>query len=115
MKDKAISVYNIYIFGNQYVVASEAYISQNIHQQLRKEDFNAMLSFMEQIGISENDAKELKESIEEEDSKIEPPEFGSKLVEWVSKTIKKILGDIYKVAIPIALALFIEAMLRYYN
>jgi Glu-tRNA(Gln) amidotransferase subunit E-like FAD-binding protein len=104
------SVHNIYVIGNQYIVAAEANIGQNIQQKLKKDDLDAIIDFIKQVSISENNVKEILKALEESDLGSERSKFIPKATEQVWKIIKKILEDTCKVAIPIALALIIEAL-----
>lgn len=114
-KEQVASVVNTYIVGSQNVVASGFGIDQNVHQQIRENDLDALLKYMEKIGVPADDIKELKKAIEEDGPRTEPGKFGSKVVDWVCKMTKKILEGTWKVAISSASTLITKALSCYYG
>ena len=117
-KEQISSVFNTFIFGNNNVVASGSDIDQEVHQQIHENDLDALLRYMELIGIPANDAKELKKAIEEDGPRTEPGKFGSKVVDWISKMTKKAIEGTLDVAISSAPTLIkkaSKALLGYYG
>lgn len=114
-KEQVSSVVNTYILGGNNVVVSGFDINQRVHQQIIKNDMNALLRYMKEIGVPNNDVKELKKAINEDGPKTKPRKFGSKVADWVGKMTKKILEGTWKVAISKAPELITKALSCYYG
>lgn len=103
------SIFNTYIIGSQNVVATGSQISQNIYQEINEKDL--MLDYMENIGIPEDEIKDLRKTIEEDGPRTESNKFGLKVAKWVGKVTKKALEGSYKIAVSTAPTLITEALL----
>lgn len=114
-EEKVNSVFNTYVIGSQNIVAAGIQIDQEIQQQIVKNDINALLDYMTQIGIPENEVQDLRRAIELDGPRSEPKKFGSKVVDWVGRVTKEALKGTYKTTASIASKLIIEALFRYYG
>jgi hypothetical protein len=113
--EQVTPVFNTYILGDHNVVASGSNISQEVSQQIRKNDLDALLRYMEDLGVSKEEAQELKTAIEEDGPRKEPNKFGLKVAGWVGRMVKKILEGAWNVAIETAPKLITKALSRYYG
>lgn len=114
-KKQVSSVVNTFIFGNNNVVASGSGIDQEVHQQIHKNDLDALLRCIEMIGVPSDDAEELKKAIEEDGPRTGLGKFGSKVADWVGKMTKKTLEGTWKVASSSAQTLITKALFDYYG
>ncbi len=114
-KEKVQSASSILILGNQNVIAAGSQISQNIHQEMIKNDLDALLRVMRQIGVQEKDIEELKKAIEEDGPRTAPEKLGSKVAKWVGRITEKILDGSYKTISSVTSKLIVEALFRYYG
>ena len=78
-------MYNTHIHGNQNVVAAGTNITQNVQQEVRSNDLDSLLSYLKSIGVSEEDAQELKEAVEEDGPAEESAGFGPRVRDWLGK------------------------------
>ena len=78
-------MYNTYIHGNQNVVAAGANITQDVRQVVRSNDPSSLLSYLQSIGVSEEDAQELKEAVEEDGPAEESAGFGPRVLAWLGQ------------------------------
>ena len=109
------SAVNTYIFGGHNVVASGFDINQRVEQRIHANDLDSLLRYMEEIGVPGHDAKELKKAIEEDGPRTQPDIFGSKVVNWIAKTTKKILKGTWKSTLQTTLILITKALACYYG
>lgn len=114
-EEKVKSAFYVSIIGNENVVATGSHISQAVYQQIAKDDLNALLNFMKQIGIREKDIEELKKAIKKDGQRTELEKLGPKVSKWIGKIIEKVLDGSCKVAISAASTMIIEALFRYYG
>lgn len=105
---------NTYIFGNHNVVASGVNIEQAVHQ-VQKNNLNALLKYMEKIGVGSSDIKELEKAIKEDGPRTEAGKFGSKVTDWVGKMTTKILKGVWNISIQVGPTFLAEALSRYYG
>lgn len=80
-----------------------------------KGDNDALIRYLVESGIAEEDAKELSEILatEEPTGKDEP--FGSRAKGWLLKNLKKAADGTWKVGISVAIKVLTEAALKYYG
>lgn len=114
-KEQVSSIVNTFIFGNHTVVACGSGIDQEVHQQIHENDLDALLRYMELIGVPADDAKELEKAIDEDGTRTEPGNFGPKVAGWVGKMTKKAIEGTLDVAISNAPTLIKKALLSYYG
>jgi hypothetical protein len=114
-KEQVASSFNTYIFGSYNVVASGIGIDQKVHQQIARNDLDALLKYLENIGVPRDDTRELEKAIKADGSKTEQNKFGPKVAEWIGKMIKKILEGAWNVSISTAPELLTKALSRYYG
>ena len=83
--EKTTNIFNMYVHGNQNVVAAGANIAQNVQQVVRSNDLSSLLSYLKSIGVSEEDTQELKEAIEEDGPRERSAGFGPRVGAWLLK------------------------------
>lgn len=84
-QEQTDTMFNIHISGNQNVIAAGANISQDVRQVVRSNDLSSLLSYLKSIGVSEGDAQELKEAVEEDGPAEESAGFGPRVLAWLGQ------------------------------
>jgi len=103
-KDDVASAITLNIFGNQNVVAAGSAITQEVHLDVRENDLHGLLQYMNEIGITPEDAEELREAVSKDPPKTEQQKFGTKVAAWVGNMVNKI-----------APALIVKGLSQYYG
>lgn len=83
--EQTARIFQIHIHGNQNVVAAGTNVTQNVQQQVRSGDISSLLSYLKSNGVSEADAQELKEAVEEDGTRTEPGDLGQGVRGWLGK------------------------------
>ena len=83
--EQTTNIFNTHIHGNQNVVATGTNITQNVRQVVRSGDISSLLSYLESIGVSEEDTQELKEAVEEDGPAEESAGVGPRVRDWLGK------------------------------
>ena len=83
--EKVTHIYNTHIHGDQNVVAAGANITQHVQQEVRRNDLGSLLSYLQSVGVSEGDAQELKEAVEEDGPREKATGFGPRVVTWLGQ------------------------------
>ena len=83
--EKTTNIFNMYIHGDQNVVAAGTNITQDVRQVVRSNDLSSLLGYLKSIGVSEEDAQELKEAVEEDGPVEESAGFGPRVRDWLGK------------------------------
>src|SRR5690348_9651127 len=101
------------IYGNYTAVAASEGSSVTIH--IGERDTNALTAYLESVGISQQDAKELADlaATEEPESRAEP--MGPKVKAWLVENLKKAATGTWKVGVAVATDVIKEGLLKYYG
>lgn len=101
------------IYGNYTAVSASEGSSVTIH--IGERDTNALAAYLESVGISQQDAKELADlaATEEPESRAEP--MGPKVKGWLVENLKKAATGTWKVGVAVATDVIKEALLKYYG
>ena len=83
--EQTTNIFNTHIHGNQNVVATGANITQDVRQVVRSNDIGSLLSYLKSVGVSEEDAQELKEAVEEDGPREKAAGFGPRVRDWLAK------------------------------
>ena len=83
--EQTTNIFNTHIHGNQNVVAAGTNISQDVRQVVRSNDLGSLLSYLKSVGVSEEDAQELKKAIEEDGPAEESAGLGPRVRDWLGK------------------------------
>ncbi len=78
-------MYNTHIHGGQNVLAAGPNIVQNVQQGVRSNDLDSLLSYLQSIGVSDDDAQELKEAVEEDGPREKSAGFGPRVLAWLGQ------------------------------
>ncbi len=84
-QEQTDTMFNIHISGNQNVVAAGTNITQNVQQEVRSNDLVSLLNYLKNIGVSEEDAQELKEAVEEDGPREKSAGFGPRVIAWLGQ------------------------------
>lgn len=80
-----------------------------------KGDNDALIRYLVESGISEEDAKELSEILASEEPAGKDDPFGSRAKKWLLDNLKKATNGTWKVGISVATKVLTEAALNYYG
>ena len=83
--ERTTTVFNNYILGNTGVVAVGDNTTQHIQQVVHSNDLSSLLGYLKSIGVSEGDAQELKEAVEEDGPREKSAGFGPRVGAWLLK------------------------------
>ena len=83
--ERTTTVFNNYILGNTGVVAVGDNTTQHIQQVVHSNDLSSLLGYLKSIGVSEEDAQELKEAVEEDGPRERSAGFGPRVFTWLGQ------------------------------
>ena len=104
---------NIYIYGNNNIVAG----GENIHQEVKtvlEGDVESLVAHLKSHKVSEQDIDELKDAVSAE-PEAKGGRFGPKVASWVGKMTEKALSGAWQVAAGQASATLVNALGSYYG
>ena len=84
--EQTTNIFHNHIYGDKPVVATGTNITQHVQQEVRSNDLSSLLSYLQSVGVSEEDAQELQEAVEEDG----PAEeccagLGPRVRDWLGK------------------------------
>ena len=91
-KEEAASIFNTYVHGGQNVIASGQDIIQHTvfsPPDLSPGDLEALLDYMRELNLPEEDVAELQEALEEDEASSEPGELGPQTTGWLGRLAMK--------------------------
>lgn len=110
-REQATSMVQMNIFGSHNVVASGTNIAQIVEQPIVENDIEALLSFIGELGLSEQETNELRSAIEEDTAAKSQEKPGPKVQNWLIRITKKAAQGMLAIA-PTAI---MKALLAYYG
>jgi len=114
-KEQVNMVFNNNIYGDGNIVASGSDFQQRANQQIKKNDIESLIKYMKSLGLTEEDAIELKDAIDEDCQRDEPKKFGPKVIDWIGKMTKNALRGTWNIGVSVATALLTKAISKYYG
>ncbi len=91
-REQAASIFHTYVYGGQNVVASGQNISQHTvfpPPDLSPGDLEALLDYVRELKVPEEDVLELREALEEDEASSEPGEPGPRTKGWLASLALK--------------------------
>ena len=112
INNQQIRIENFYgIFGSNI----KGTIYQEISLSVRKADLKGLLDYLKSKGISEEDLKELKETIKISSKPMQKDKFSREISNWIGKMTAKASEGIWKIGINAATSILITALNRYFG
>ncbi|MGA7577828.1 MAG: hypothetical protein ACLQUW_09685 [Desulfobaccales bacterium] len=107
-------VYNVTIQGNHNVLASGTGIKQEVTQNFSAYDKQAMMNYLRDIGLANNELKALDQAITA-DGHPKENKLGKKVTEWLGKMAGKAVTGTWKAAMSATPGLIVKAISKYYG
>ena len=114
-KEQVAVAFNTYVVGDNNIIAAGQHIDQHVVQQVRKNDLESLLKYMETMGVGPNEITELKAAIQSDPAGPGARKFGSKVTEWIGKMMAKVVEGTWKVALEAAPIIITKALSMYYG
>jgi hypothetical protein len=88
-KEQAANIFHTNIYGSQNVVATGTHFTQIAQPSIPSRDLAALLNYLRELGISEEDVMELQEIVEEGEIPSEPGRLGPRAESWLGRLTTK--------------------------
>lgn len=113
--DKVTQTFNNYILGNHNIVGSGSSLTQSVHQNITQGDFRSLESALKQLGVNEEDLKELSAAIEKDGNRKRTEGFGQNVKVWIESMSQKVISGAWDIALETAPLLLSSAISSYYG
>jgi hypothetical protein len=112
-KEQVAHVFNVTVFGDNNVVATQSTI-RDVSIQARPNDKESLTAFLTSIGLTNDDVRELEAAIAE-DGKPEKEKIGKGVTAWIGRMVSKAVSGTWKMALGVAPEILKESIFRYYG
>lgn len=114
--EKVSQVFNTYITGsgNNVAAASHAFTQSQSHG-IGANDWESLRNWVQSIGATEADIKELKEAIASDPPPVESGKFGPRVAGWMGKMVTAAASGALKIGTSAAGGLLARALAGYYG
>lgn len=113
-KEQVSHVFNVTVFGDNNVVATQSTIGDIAIQAVRAADTESLAAFLKKIGLTDEDVRELDSAIKQ-DGQPEKEKIGTGVSDWIGKMVSKAVSGSWKMAIGLAPEILKEAIFRHYG
>lgn len=116
-KQKAMGATVIHIQNFQGVLGDVegSTVTQNLSIVIKENDFSTLASYLESVGLSAEDIKELEDAISEDSHPTASEDYGEKTSGWIGKMVAKAATGAWQVGVGSAGGLLAQALSSFFG
>jgi hypothetical protein len=115
-KERVSQIFNVTVMGGQNnIAAGSSDFSQSIRQGVLAGDIASLLKTLKELGVSDEDAKELKEAIAQDGKPNDAKSFGQRVTAWLGKMVTKAAAGAWKVGTSVAVEVLPKLIMKHYG
>lgn len=113
-KEAVSHIFNVTIYGDHNVLASGDRVTQHVSQNVPANDKKALLAYLKQLGLEEDDLVALDDAIKADEVR-EERSIGTRVREWLGRVTAKAVDGTWKTVTSAAPTLLTKALSKYYG
>jgi hypothetical protein len=111
--DRVNQVFNTVIMGGTNTIAAGGSVQVAVGVQVG--DVASLIRYLRQLGVTEDDAKELNQALQSDAKPSAEDRFGPRVSSWLGKMVAKAASGSWKVGSAVASDVLSKALLKYYG
>ncbi len=113
--DKVTQTFNNYILSSHNIISSGSNFTQSVYQNITQGDFNSLGSALNELGVKEEDIKELSEALAKDGARKRTEGIGHNVKIWIGSMVQKVVSGVWDVALETAPLLLSKMIYSYYG